>query len=232
MAGGTKMELRVATSDGEQARDVLVDRLVIAGWTGRDPAAMEAHIRELEALGVARPKSTPIFYRVAASLLTTSEAIQVSGEASSGEVETVIYETEEGRLVGVGSDHTDRQAETINVSLSKQMCAKPVSPTVWLWEDVADHWDSLTLRSWAHDGADGTAGRALYQEGAVTAMRPTDALIGLYGGIGPGTAMFGGTLAVKGGVRGARAFEMELHDPVLGRSIRHQYSVEALPVEG
>ncbi len=30
-------------------------------------------------------------------------------------------------FVGVGSDHTDRKAETINVSLSKQMCAKPVS---------------------------------------------------------------------------------------------------------
>ena len=43
----------------------------IAGWTGRNLAALEAHIKELEALGVKRPKSVPIFYRNAASLLTT-----------------------------------------------------------------------------------------------------------------------------------------------------------------
>ena len=30
--------------------------LVIAGWTGRNVEALEAHIRELEALGVKRPK--------------------------------------------------------------------------------------------------------------------------------------------------------------------------------
>jgi hypothetical protein len=189
---------------------------------------MEAHVAELEKLGVARPATMPVFYRVAASLLTTAAAIQVSGDASSGEVETVVFETEAGRFVGVGSDHTDRQAETINVSLSKQMCAKPVSAGVWRWDDVAGHWDSLVLRSWAHVGGD----RMLYQEGAVTAMRPTDELIGLYGGIAPGTAMFGGTLAVHGGVRVADAFEMELHDPVLGRSIRHTYDIDRLPVEG
>ena len=48
--------------------------LVVAGWTGRDVAALEKHIRELEAIGVKRPKSTPIFYRVAASLLTTDDS--------------------------------------------------------------------------------------------------------------------------------------------------------------
>ena len=49
-----------------------VKNLVIAGWTGRNVAALEAHIKELEALGVKRPKSVPIFYRVAAQLLTNA----------------------------------------------------------------------------------------------------------------------------------------------------------------
>jgi hypothetical protein len=44
--------------------------------------------------------------------------------------------------------------------------------------------------------------------------------------------MFCGTLAVKGGIRPADAFEMELEDPVLRRTIRHKYAVAALPVEG
>ncbi|HSU78409.1 MAG TPA: DUF2848 family protein, partial [Burkholderiales bacterium] len=56
-----------------------VGELVIAGWTGRDQAALRQHIRELEELGVKPPKTTPIFYRVAADLLTYATSIQVSG---------------------------------------------------------------------------------------------------------------------------------------------------------
>jgi hypothetical protein len=74
-----------------KARPTRVRQLVIAGWTGRDVAALERHIRELETIGVKRPKTTPIFYRVAASLLTTNNAIEVLGEHSSGEVECVAY---------------------------------------------------------------------------------------------------------------------------------------------
>ena len=44
--------------------EVAIEQAVVAGWTGRDPAAVEKHIKELEALGVKRPATTPIFYRV------------------------------------------------------------------------------------------------------------------------------------------------------------------------
>jgi hypothetical protein len=37
-----------------------IDQAVIAGWTGRDPVARDKHIAELEAIGIARPASTPI----------------------------------------------------------------------------------------------------------------------------------------------------------------------------
>ena len=51
MAGRT---LSVILHDpaGVQPADVQVTEAVIAGWTGRDPIAVEKHIRELEALGV------------------------------------------------------------------------------------------------------------------------------------------------------------------------------------
>ena len=49
-----------------------VRELVVAGWTGRDIAALEKHIRELEAIGVKRPKTTPIF--------TTANMIEVLGD--------------------------------------------------------------------------------------------------------------------------------------------------------
>lgn len=208
-----------------------IHSLVVAGWTGRDVAALEKHIRELEEIGVKRPKSTPIFYRNAASLLTTADTIEALGENSSGEIEFVIHAIGGELFVGVGSDHTDRKAETLNVSLSKQMCAKPVSRAIWRLSDVTPHWDKLMLRSHAHIGGE----RKLYQEGPVAAMRAPDELIKLYTGGGtlkPGTSMFCGTLAVHGGIKPADAFEMELHDPVLGRSIVHRYKIEVLPDEG
>ena len=80
-----ELDLHAIDSKGEHNQRFDVESLVIAGWTGRNQEAMEAHIRELEEIGIARPTTTPIFYRVAAALLTTATDIQVSGEASSGE---------------------------------------------------------------------------------------------------------------------------------------------------
>ncbi|MBV8850524.1 MAG: DUF2848 domain-containing protein [Methylobacteriaceae bacterium] len=216
----------------ERALDVHeITRLVVAGWTGRDRDALEAHIRELEALGIARPKTTPIFYRVAASLLTRADKIEVIGDASSGEAEIVIYALADGMWIGLGSDHTDRKAEAIGVTLSKQMCAKPVGATLWRFGEVEPHWDKLVLRSFVtRDG-----GRRLYQEGPVATMRPPKELLRLYandGALSFGTAMFCGTLAVHGAIEGGEVFEMELEDPVLGRKLTHAYRVEQLPVEG
>jgi len=200
-----------------------ISQLVIAGWTGRDEAALRKHIKELEEIGVKPPKTTPIFYRVAASLFTNADEIQVSGPDTSGEVEFVLLSTSQGLRVAVGSDHTDRKAETIGVSLSKQLCAKPVSLESWRYDEVKPHWERLTLRSWT-DGE-------LYQEGPVTAMRSPEDLMGRYP-LKPGHAMFCGTLAAKGGIRGGERFRMELEDPVLKRKLRHEYRVKVLPVEG
>ncbi len=207
-----------------------VKELVIAGWTGRDIATLEKHIRELEAIGVKRPKTTPIFYRVAASLLTSANAIEVLGDQSSGEAECVVYSVDGGLFVGVGSDHTDRKAEAVGVSLSKQMCAKPVSREVWRLDDVAAHWDKLVLRSYVNVRSE----RRLYQEGSVKAMRLPTELFRLYGGgaLPAGTAMFCGTLAVHGAITPSDAFEMELEDPVLGRKITHSYRINTLPDMG
>jgi hypothetical protein len=201
-----------------------VSELVIAGWTGRDQAALQKHVRELEELGVKPPKTTPIFYRVAASLFTTAGEIEVSGPDTSGEVEFVLLKTETDLRITVGSDHTDRKAETIGVSLSKQLCAKPVSAQSWRYDEVKPHWERLVLRSWA-DGE-------LYQEGPVTAMRAPEDLLQRFGGLRSGWAMFCGTLAAKGGIRPAAKFAMELEDPVLGRKLTHEYTIKVLPVEG
>ena len=208
-----------------------IDSLVIAGWTGRNVEALEAHIKELEAIGVKRPKSVPIFYRVACSLLTTAPAIEVMADKSSGEVEFVLFALNDGLWLGVGSDHTDRKAETIGVTLSKQLCAKPVGATLWRYDEVKPHWDKLKLRSTVPDGGQ----RRLYQEGPVTNMRSPEELIRLYTGgdkLASGTAMFCGTFAVHGEISYSGTFDMELEDPVLGRKITYGYKIVSLPDEG
>lgn len=208
-----------------------IKNLVIAGWTGRNVEALEAHIKELEAIGVKRPKSVPIFYRVAHTLLTTADSIEVMADKSSGEVEYVLYALDGALWLGIGSDHTDRKAETIGVTLSKQMCAKPVGAQLWRYDEVKPHWDKLVLRSFVPDGN----GRRLYQEGPVTNMRPPEELIKLYTGgdtLAPATAMFCGTFAVHGAMSYSGSFDMELEDPVLGRKLTHSYRIVQLPDEG
>jgi hypothetical protein len=210
--------------------DVAIRQAIIAGWTGRDAAAVEKHIKELEVLGVKRPATTPIFYRVAASRLTTETSIEVLGAQSSGEVEFVLLQTQGELWVGTGSDHTDREVEAYGVSVSKQMCEKPIAPMFWRYAEVVSHWDQLILRS--HAVIEGR--RVLYQEGSVAAMRHPQDLIERYakGGLAEDTLMFCGTLAVHGGVRAAERFEFELEDPVLQRKIAHGYDVVTLPVLG
>jgi hypothetical protein len=208
-----------------------IDQAVIAGWTGRDPVARDKHIAELEAIGIARPASTPIYYRVAACRLTTADRIEVSGCDSSGEVEFVLIGWQGRIFVGLGSDHTDRKVETYSVTVSKQMCDKPIAPVLWDLEDVAGHWDRMILRSFAWINGE----RVLYQEGTLDAMLPVKELIERgFGkaGLPDGCAMFGGTFAAKGGIRPASRFEYELEDPVLKRTIRHAYDVVELPVLG
>jgi hypothetical protein len=208
-----------------------IDQAVIAGWTGRDPVARDRHIAELEAIGIARPASTPIFYRVSVRRITTEDSIEVSGGDSSGEVEFVLIGWQGRIFVGLGSDHTDRKVETYSVTVSKQMCDKVMAPVLWELEDVAAHWDRMILRAHAWIGG----ARVLYQEGTLDHMLPVADLIRLgFGGkrFPDGCAMFGGTFAAKGGIRPASRFEFELEDPVLKRSIRHAYDVIALPVLG
>lgn len=216
-------------SDRRDRIAVEIDTLIIAGWAGRDMAAIEHHIEELAAIGVPRPSSVPLFYRIGTGQLSQTTHLQVLGPDTSGEVEPVVVSLADGLWVTVGSDHTDRKAEAAGVALSKQLCSKVVATALWRYEEVAPHWDRLILRSWAViDGQ-----RVLYQEGAVSGLRSPGDLMQRYSNqatLPPGTLMFGGTLGAIGGIRPAARFEMEIEDPVLKRRIGHGYDIEALPV--
>ena len=216
--------------DKTTQRTVSINNLILAGWTGRNAEAIETHISELEELGVSRPTKTPTFYRCSVEQLTMEEEFQVIGADSSGEIEFFILSLEDGYWVGLGSDHTDRIVEAIDVTISKQMCAKPIAKVLWRYEDVVDHWDQLILKSTIIVGDKEES----YQEGPVTTMRDPEDLISLYtneGQLLPGTLMFCGTLAVSGGVRSADIFHGSLIDPILDRNINFSYQATSLPPE-
>lgn len=207
---------------------VTIRQAVVAGWTGRDKAAMEHHIVEVEAIGVKRPSKTPLFYRVGTQRLTTASSIEALGDDSSGEVEFVLVRVG-GRLwVGAGSDHTDRKVESSSIPVAKQMCDKPVAPTLWTFESVVDHWDELVLRSWIYENGQ----KVVYQEGTTAGLLRPEVLMKQFAGgeLADGTLMFGGTLAAKGGIRPSAKFEFEIADEKNGRRIAHGYEIVTLPI--
>ncbi len=208
---------------------VLPQQLIVAGWTGRDEAALRHHIEELAAIGVPRPSSVPVFYRNAVTNVVQTDRLEVLGPDTSGEVEPVIVALPDGLWIGLGSDHTDRKAETLGIALSKQLCGKVMGSALWRFDEIGAHWDQIVIRSYAMIGG----ARTLYQEGPLAAMRrPEDLIARATGGkaLAPDTIMFCGTLGAKGGIRPAARFEMELEDPVGKRRMTHAYDIVDLPV--
>lgn len=209
--------------------DVDIEQVVIGGWTGRDAAAVQHHIDELAEIGVPGPSETPLFYRVGRDLLTQGSVIQTVGAGGSGEVEAVVIGTESGMIVAAGSDHTDRDAESYSIPLSKQLCPKPVSAQAWRLEDVIAGWDNIALE------ADQDRGGVTveYQRGPLSACRRPEDLIERYtngGSLAVGTALFCGTIPVIGGIAGGDAFTMRLVDPGHGRTLQHSYKIDVLPI--
>lgn len=223
------LDLTLTSNGADRPMRFAPKRFIVAGWTSRDKAAMEHHMTELEALGIARPSQTPVFYRNSVTRLTPCTTLQTPGPGSSGEVEFVLFNIEGALWVGVGSDHTDREVEAYNITVSKQMCDKPIATRLWPLSDLRAHWDTLEIESRVViDGAE-----VLYQQGTVAAMLHPDDLIAAFEAesgttFGPGDVMMGGTLPAMGGVRPADHFACQLRNPATGATLSLSYDVEAL----
>ena len=224
------MYFQLHDNDGSYAVEVEISELIIAGMTGRDMKAVQAHLDELAEIGVPPPGSIPVYYRVSASLLTQEERVQVVGTGTSGEVEAVLIGTPEGMLVGVGSDHTDRDMESDSIAHSKQACPKPISHDLWRYADVVEGWDDIELRSHrVHNGQ-----WMPYQQGSMAKIRkPEDLIGGFFDGLTElpaGVAMFTGTIPTIGEITGGEHFAMALVDARRGRTLWHRYDSPSLPV--
>lgn len=210
---------------GTEPVELSIDHLIIAGWTGRDIEAVQQHIDELKALGVAPPSTSPLFYQVSNTLLTQDTSVQVLGTATSGEAEPLLINQDGLLWLGLGSDHTDRDLETTSVAASKQACPKVCATELWEFGSVEGHVDQLRLRSWIKENDEWS----LYQDGTLEQIMPLRKLVEQFVGVDH-AAMLCGTLPAIGGVRAATEFRATLSDPILDRSIELQYRTECLRV--
>jgi hypothetical protein len=130
--------------------------------------------------------------------------------------------------VTVGSDQTDRRIETHSIVASKQMCVKYLAERCWPYDEVASHWDQLVLKCWiTKDGR-----RTIYQESPLSSiLAPGELLENLPDGPlneADGVVLYSGTIATKAGLIYGDRYELELQDPILGRTIRGEYVVTQL----
>ena len=200
------------------------EALVVIGYAGRNRAAVQSHIDELAELGVPRPAAVPLFMVFSPRLISQDPSISVAGSASSGEAELVVVVEGDETFVTVGSDHTDRALEAVDIVASKGVCPKPVASSGWTAAAVGNGWEDLSLRSRID-------GDVLYQDGSVAAnLPPLELVAAIPWASGPPRCFvaFTGTVPVVGKIRPSAAFGAELAGPGL-HPLELSYRVEAVP---
>jgi hypothetical protein len=205
-------------------------RMVNGGYVGRNQGEVRHHIEELAKQGIPGPSSTPTLYPVSRRMLSQSSSIEVFGEETSGEAEFVLLmENEKQIYVGVGSDHTDRKLEIVDIAWSKNICPNVISKELWSFEDILPHWDKIVLRSWVTKAGI----RSLYQEAPLRSILPPQELISfvrsrVQGGLDR-TVIFSGTIGIlKGELVFGEKFEVELNDPATGDQLSVSYDLTPL----
>jgi hypothetical protein len=203
--------------------------VVFCGYTGRNQDAVKRHIDELAKAGIKPPPSVPTFYPKPAAGLDLEGKIITEGMETSGEIEYVILANRDEIWIGLGSDHTDREMERLDIMKSKQVCPAPMARALWKYGEVKDHWDAIEMRSWVTK----TGNKTLYQQSTLATMLIPEDLMRLVqqrvtGSI-EGIAIFSGTspLLTEEMVFADR-FDGELYDPILKRKISLAYTVHVL----
>jgi hypothetical protein len=209
---------------------ISVDRIVNAGYSGRDEGAVQDHINELVEDGVDVPDSVPTTYKLAPNtLLVDPGTVQVVGKDTSGEAEFGLLAVDDEVYVVAASDQTDRNLEPENIQKSKQVAPNVVSQLAWRLSEVRDQWDCIEIRAWNTVGGE----RQLYQDTTLAAILEPEALLDIirerYGGPLGGTAVLSGTVATVGGkLTPGSTFEAELVDTVRDRSLSVAYDVKTM----
>jgi hypothetical protein len=226
-----KLSLILERDASAEKMEFRLRRMVNAGYTGRNQELVKRHIEELKKEGIPAPESIPTAYEVISKLIYFDNEIEVVGEKTSGEAEFVLLCAPKEVYVGVGSDHTDRDLESVSIIKSKQVCPNIMSTRVWNLKDIRKDWDEIMLRSWVkNEGGD----KILYQEAPLAAILKPEDLMDfvqnkLEDGDLNGVAIFSGTVAlIPEKFIYSRYFETELHNPRTNQKLNCAYRVNVL----
>jgi hypothetical protein len=209
---------------------VAVKNLLNAGYAGRAQAEVQAHIAELAELGIPGPSTTPALYPVSPYLAMQADAVEVQHARTSGEAEWALVISEEGPLLTVACDHTDRALEVHGVAWSKNASPDLLGRQAWRLDDVRDHLDQITIKGWV-TGEDGR--ETLIQDSSLGALLSPDYWLDVLEDRqlnGVGTVLLSGTVAMTAGVdQFAPGWRVEMGDPVTGRTIGLDYKISTMP---
>lgn len=217
-------QLTFAKTDG-QSFTVGIDRSLAAGFTGSDQAAIKAHVDELAEQGIAPPPHIPMLFPVLPTLITNADEIAVIGTDTTPEIEVALFQSGGEAWITVASDQTDRVIEAQSITVSKNICPKVVGRTAWPLVDVADHWNELHLTS--------RCGDTILQDGPLSLMADADEILDFVdrhdGPERNGRLVLSGTIPTDTvPPKGDATIEIELADPVRGRTIAHSYRLRVL----
>ena len=236
--------ITIQRKDGSQIREIPIGCVAGARFSSRD---IEGTRKELDA-DLARDGrysaatlTNPSIFRIARDRLTQGSEFEVQGALTGGEAEVVLIRIGGEVLVSIGSDHCDRELDPLFPDKPKQMCPHPMARAAWPYGEVRDHWDDLRIYSEVSCGAHTIPLQDAPLSDLVTAdyLLAIDAVKSLpdpafiYGGstdfldtVPDQVAKLGLPEMTSHGV--GDSFLVRLTDPVLDRSIEHEYS--AIPV--
>lgn len=207
-------------------KNISINKAYCIGYTGRNKEKTLEHIKELAEIGVPEPAEIPSLYPVSVSTLNQGGAIEVIGDLTSGEAEIVLIfgDSPEETYLSVGSDHTDRGLETVDINKSKQVCDKPFAEEAWNIGDVIPHWDELELSSAVYLADSWEP----YQQNPISSIISLDEIksylskkdVPLSNSI-----VFSGTVPLLDGFKYGTKFKLSIYDPVLGKSISTEYTI-------
>lgn len=201
------------------------------GWAGRNKEEVRKHAEELAEHGIRGPKGMPEHFIVSPCVITHENEITCVGDGTCGEIEFYFFRRAGEIYVGVGSEHTDRKLEAVDMIKSKAICQKPMSKQVWKYADVKDHWDEIQLTAWQIDEQ---GKEVIYQDSPLAALLTLEDLLAeaetLYDDL-EDVIIWSGTIpAVNGLVYGSR-FWGEMNDKVLGRKLTFSYDLKVVAAD-